>query len=260
MKPRDSQKTWLALGTALGFGLLSWIWYQDRAPVTADKTDQPKVSVARSDAGPRFDFYLLAMTIHAAFCADGHANKTECTARDPVPLSIHGLWPERLTSGQYPRDCPGPRLDLDVALESELRELMPGMSDGLHAHEWRRHGTCSGLDDDEYYRHTLRLARNIDAALRAWLTTRAGANASAAELRAAADRAEPGLGATLTFHCRTLRNAPRDRRDEPFLIEIRQCVDDDGPGGAPGTPLACASVNRRDQGCGKSFNIAEAAR
>jgi hypothetical protein len=72
-----------------------------------------------------------------------------------------------------------------------------------------------------------------------------------------ADRQQPGLGATLTFHCKTLRDAPRELRREPFLIEIRQCLDDDGPGGAPGTPLRCASVNRRDQGCGDSFRVAE---
>lgn len=267
MKSAESHKTWLALGTALALGLLSWFWYRDEghpvsnpASATADMTDQPKVSVARTGNGPRFDFYLLAMTLHPAFCADGNARKPECAAGRSIPLSIHGLWPERLAPGKYPRDCRGPRLDLDRALESELRELMPGMSDGLHVHEWRTHGTCSGLDGDEYYRHTLRLAREVDAALRPWLTTRAGARVTAAELRAAADRASPGLGATLTFHCRTLRDAPRDRRGEPFLVEIRQCVDDDGAGGAPNKPLACATVNRRDQGCGKSFHIAGGSR
>jgi hypothetical protein len=40
-------------------------------------------------------------------------------------------------------------------------------------------------------------------------------------------------------------------------FEVRQCVDNDGPGGAPGTLLDCATVQRRDQGCGRSFLIAE---
>ena len=52
---------------------------------------------------------------------------------------------------------------------------------------------------------------------------------------------------------RTLRGAQTRR---PYLIEVRQCVDNDGPGGAPGTALACAVVKRRDQGCGASFLIA----
>ena len=54
-----------------------------------------------------------------------------------VPLSIHGLWPERLAPGKYPRDCAGPALQLDGGLELELAPLMPGMADGLHEHEWR---------------------------------------------------------------------------------------------------------------------------
>jgi ribonuclease I len=135
---------------------------------------------------------------------------------------------------------------------------MPGMADGLHEHEWRRHGTCSGLGDDEYYRHTLELARRIDAALRPYLTTVAGRSSGAAVLREQADRFSHGLGATLTFHCRALRDAPPDKRGKAFLVEIRQCIDDDGEGGAPGTPLACAAVQRRDQGCGREFHIAEA--
>jgi ribonuclease I len=153
----------------------------------------------------------------------------------------------------YPHDCPAPPLDLEPALSLELRELMPGMADGLHEHEWRTHGGCSGLDDDDYYRRALDLARNVDAGLSAKLTTLAGRETSAGELRGVADLFSPGLGRTLTFHCRTLRDASARR---PYLIEVRQCVDNDGPGGAPGTPLACATVKRRDQGCGTAFMIA----
>jgi len=206
----------------------------------------------RSAQGASFDFYLMAMTLHPAFCAD-NARKRECTGGNPRPLVIHGLWPERMEPRTYPRDCPAPALDLDPALALELADLMPGMADGLHQHEWRTHGGCSGLDDDDYYRHTLELARRVDGALGATLTTRAGGEATAGELRSVADMFSPGLGRTLTFHCRTLRDAPSRR---PYLIEVRQCVDNDGAGGAPGTALACAKVKRRDQGCGESFLIA----
>jgi ribonuclease T2 len=246
---RASDKRGLRIAAVLAIlltgGLASKLWYQ------ADKTGQREVSVD-------FDFYLLAMTLHPAFCADGHARKPECRTGGAVPISIHGLWPEKLAPGRYPRDCAGPPLDLAPALERDLAALMPGMADGLHEHEWRRHGTCSGLGDDDYYRHTLELARRIDTALSHHLTTIAGRRSTAAALRAQADRASPGLGATLTFHCRVLRDAPPDKRGEAYLLEIRQCVDDDGEGGAPGTPLACAAVQRRDQGCGREFHIAGA--
>jgi ribonuclease I len=202
---------------------------------------------------------LLALTSHPAFCADGHDREPECRVPS-VPLSIHGLWPEKLQPGKYPRDCEGPQLALESGLESELEPLMPGMADGLHEHEWRKHGRCSGLDDDEYFRHTLEATRKVQAALADELATRAGGEIRARELRDIADARVPGLGDTLTFHCRTLKDAPREHRREPHLLEIRQCLDDDGVDGAPGTPLKCSSVQRRDQGCGERFRIAERRR
>jgi ribonuclease T2 len=210
---------------------------------------------ATASPGRNFDFYLLAMTAHPAFCADGHAREPECRL-PAAPLSIHGLWPEKLAPGKYPRDCQGPPLSLDHGLELELAPLMPGMADDLHEHEWRAHGRCSGLDDDDYFRATLELARRVDGVLRAKLTTLAGDTTNARELREYADSYESGLGTTLTFHCRTLRDAPAAHRREPYLVEIRQCVDDDGARGAPGTLLDCATVGRRDQGCGSGFRIA----
>ena len=205
-----------------------------------------------------FDFYLLALTSHPAFCADGHSREPECRAHKRVPISIHGLWPEKIEAGKYPRDCPGSRLDLDSGLEQQLLPLMPGMLDGLHEHEWRKHGTCAGLDDDEYFQYALEFSRRVDSVLSARLASLAGERASATELREYADQFQPGIGVTLTFHCRTLRNAPAQYRQEPYLIEIRQCLEDDGANGGPGTPIHCATVNRRDQGCGRYFRIAAA--
>jgi ribonuclease I len=220
------------------------------SPAAADKPRADRQAAAPASA--TFDFYLMAMTLHPAFCAD-NAGRRECTSANPRPLVIHGLWPERLEPRTYPHDCPAPALDLDPALALELADFMPGMADGLDQHEWREHGGCSGLDDDVYFRDALELARRVDGALGAILTTRAGGEITAGELRGIADMFSPGLGRTLTFHCRTLRDAPSRR---PYLLEVRQCVDNDGPGGAPGTALACALVKRRDQGCGNSFLIA----
>ena len=213
----------------------------------------PSAAPAAHGAGATFDFYLLAMTVHAAFCADGHERKAECRVRGQRPLVIHGLWPENLEPRTYPHDCPVPGLSLDPLLEQQLGELMPGMEDHLHEHEWREHGGCSGLDDDDYYRRTLELARTVDAALGAKLTTLAGQETDAVALRETAEMFHPGIGPTLTFHCRTLRGTG----NVPVLFEVRQCVDNDGPGGAPGTLLDCSTVRRRDQGCGRSFLIAE---
>ena len=255
-RPRGNK--WVALAVALIGALAAWYSQRDAGkpptPAQADRGSKPAANSPR----PGFDFYLMAMTVHPAFCADGNERRRECASGNHRPLVIHGLWPERMEPRTYPHDCPAPRLDLDPALALELADLMPGVADGLDEHEWREHGGCSGLDDDDYFRHALELARRVDGALHATLTTRAGGEISAGELRGVAEIFSPGLGRSLTFHCRTLRDAPSRR---PYLIEVRQCVDNDGPGGTPGTTLACAVVKRRDQGCGESFLIAgDAAR
>jgi ribonuclease T2 len=239
-------------------------WHAARAP--GGKTNDAAVAVTPSGrpkpaaraaqgaperAGPKFDFYLLAMTVHAAFCADGHERQQECRAKPMRPLVIHGLWPENLKPRTYPHDCAAPPLALDESLSLELQPFMPGMADGLERHEWREHGGCSGLDDDQYYRAALGLARTLDSALSARLTTLAGRETTPAELREAADAFQPGIGRTFTLHCRTLRGSG----GRAVLMEVRQCVDNDGAGGAPGTLLDCASVDRRDQGCGGGILI-----
>ena len=207
---------------------------------------------ATQATGANFDFYLLAMTAHAAFCADGHDRKPECRARGQRPLVIHGLWPENLAPRTYPHDCAAPPLVLDRGLELELEPFMPGMADGLHEHEWREHGSCSGLDDDRYFHAALNLAHDLETLLAARLTTLQGEETDASALRETADLFGAGTGRTFTLHCRNLRGSG----GKPVLMEIRQCVDNDGPGGGPGTPFDCATVERRDQGCGGGFLIA----
>jgi ribonuclease T2 len=223
--------------------------------VQIDKPDQPAVRAA-PPARPGFDFYLLALSVHAAFCADGHAQLSECQARAAWPLVLHGLWPENREPRSYPHDCAAPPLALDAALALDLQPYMPGMAAGLHEHEWRKHGGCTGLDDDVYFARALELTRGLEQALAARLTTLAGNETSAAELRAAAEQFRPGIGATFTLHCHTLRNAPSNLRERAYLVEIRQCFARDPVSGAPGVPLECEKLRRRDQGCGKSFMIA----
>jgi len=267
--PLRSVKSWVVLALIAIGALLSWHVRKDipvntsATPASGSAAARPaprtpvEVDVASSEK-PAFDFYLLSLTWHAAFCSDGHTGKAECRVRPARPLVIHGLWPERLEPRTYPRDCTAPRLELEPAQVRVLQDYMPGVASGLHVHEWREHGSCSGLDAEVYFQQTILLAREMDAALSASLTTMAGGETSAARVRAAADAARPGLGATFTLHCRTLRSAPPAQRQRPFLVEIRQCVDNDGPEGQPGTPLDCARVGRYDQGCGSSFSIIKA--
>ena len=271
MKSPGSSKQWVTLVIALIGALVAWFSQRDarNSPAVPQsrserQANEPQIPVTEDgsvteNGRAAFDFYLLALTLHPAFCADGHERSRECEASAHRTLVIHGLWPERTQPRTYPHDCAGPRLVLEPALQRQLEDFMPGVADRLDEHEWREHGTCSGLEANRYFTRMLELARGVDSALGGKLTTLAGGETGARELRAAADLASPGVGATLTFHCRTLRDAPAAHRRDAYLIEVRQCVRNNGPGGAPGSAFDCASLNRRDTGCGARFRIADAS-
>jgi len=255
-----AHKSKFVLAAVILGSLLAWYW-QDGSKQPAVEEQQRSARKAAAPAPAKraqakFDFYLMAMSMHDAFCADGHRQSAECRSPGQWPLVIHGLWPENLEPRTYPHDCPAPPLELDPMLEQQLKEFMPGMAAGLHEHEWRKHGGCSGLDDDAYFSSALNLAHDLETLLAARLATLAGGETTPAELRETANLFSPPVGPTLTFHCRPMSGSG----NRPVLFEVRQCVDNDGPGGAPGTPLDCASVNRRDQGCGNSFLVPERGR
>jgi ribonuclease T2 len=94
-----------------------------------------------------FDYYLLNLSWSPEFC-HSHPNATECVQHPAFVL--HGLWPQN-TNGGYPQNCstdPGPRDP------STYTDIYP--DPGLLRHEWRTHGTCSGLSPDAFFT----LARN----------------------------------------------------------------------------------------------------
>ena len=96
----------------------------------------------RAEAGAGFDFYLLNLSWSPEFCYS-HPEAAECGAH--ARFVLHGLWPERM-DGAYPENCsaaPGP------ANPAEYADIYPEA--GLLEHEWRAHGTCSGLTADAFF-------------------------------------------------------------------------------------------------------------
>ena len=119
------------------------------APIVAAPKPQP---VPEAD----FDFYVLALSWSPSYCeAEGSsANPQQCNAKRPYGFVVHGLWPQ-FEQG-FPTDCAtdAPRVPDDLV--RSLYDIMP--SAGLIGHQWRRHGSCSGLAVEDYF-VTLRAAR-----------------------------------------------------------------------------------------------------
>jgi ribonuclease T2 len=115
------------------------------APVSAGPTPADLVAPAS------FDYYVLALSWSPGFCDTGGASKAreQCDAGSGAGFVTHGLWPDSARGGD-PHACgfepdyiPSPVLALGG-------RVYP--SRGLAIHEWREHGTCTGLDAAHYFR------------------------------------------------------------------------------------------------------------
>ena len=93
--------------------------------------------------------YTLALSWSPTWCAsDPDARRSpQCEAEADHRFVVHGLWPNRFDGRDaYCRTGePGP----DRRTVNRALAIMPDR--GLIAHQWRKHGTCSGLDAAAYF-------------------------------------------------------------------------------------------------------------
>ena len=117
--------------------------------------DAPQPSEPPKGSG--FDFYVLALSWSPSYCeAEGErANPQQCDSGRPYGFIVHGLWPQ-FEKG-YPEFCVDNPEWVKSEIEDGLLDIMP--SRGLIRHQWKKHGTCAGLSQDEYFT-TLRAAHD----------------------------------------------------------------------------------------------------
>ena len=110
--------------------------------------------------GEGFDFYVLSLSWSPSYCeAEGQeANRQQCAAARPYAFVVHGLWPQ--FERGFPERCPTDEPDVSNATLRTLYDIMP--SAGLIRHQWRKHGSCAGLDQADYFA-VLRAAREAVA-------------------------------------------------------------------------------------------------
>jgi ribonuclease T2 len=110
----------------------------------------------------QFDYYMLVLSWSPTHCQDNSRgrNDTQCGHRRSRPYAfvLHGLWPQYEKG--YPEHCrtrrkpfvPNPIID-------SMMDVMP--SRGLIIHEYRKHGTCSGLGPSDYFRVARALFKRV---------------------------------------------------------------------------------------------------
>jgi len=113
----------------------------------------------RAASAQSFDYYILALSWSPSWCADkGDARGSEqCTPGANPGFVVHGLWPAQ-ADGSSPTECgPQGRNPTRMALDTAA-QVFPSI--GLARYQWRKHGTCSGLDPQSYF-SAVKQARSI---------------------------------------------------------------------------------------------------
>jgi ribonuclease T2 len=115
-------------------------------PAPTPNTEQPHTTTAATSQpnNQPFDYYLLNLSWSPEFCAT-HGYAPECAQH--LGFVLHGLWPQnnQINRG-YLENCnndPGP------SDPSQYKDIYPDPN--LLRHEWKTHGTCSGLAPDAFF-------------------------------------------------------------------------------------------------------------
>ncbi|MBV1925756.1 MAG: ribonuclease T2 [Rhodobacteraceae bacterium] len=106
-------------------------------------------AMADGEKPGQFDYYVLALSWSPNWCArKGDARGfDQCDTRHDHGWILHGLWPQYHQG--WPAYC-------KTAERPPSRSMTAAMADiagsaGLAWHQWKKHGTCSGLSAADYY-------------------------------------------------------------------------------------------------------------
>lgn len=131
----------------------NWTLPKDPKPNVTSNNLATSASAQMGQRSGKFDFYVLALSWSPSYCrSEGtDANRQQCGTDKYYSFIVHGLWPQ--FENGYPSRC-ATRLSDRVpnGLARSLTDIMPSF--GLIGHQWRKHGTCSGLNQQEYFETT----------------------------------------------------------------------------------------------------------
>jgi len=158
-------KRWATIATTIaGLVWLAFnpdaIW-EKQSPGTAppvqtqNRPSRPaKNSHAARPGRAGFDFYVLSLSWSPSYCASKNKKSgLQCGGKRYYSFVVHGLWPQYEKG--WPSNCDARARRVGRNLVRKMLDIMPG--EGLIQHEWKKHGTCSGLGQKSYFA-TLRAA------------------------------------------------------------------------------------------------------
>lgn len=173
-----------------------------------------------------FDFYVLSLSWSPTYCAGEGRSRggMQCAGPKPYGFVAHGLWPQNERG--FPSECRAGG-DPSRAVVDGVLDIMP--SPGLVRHQWRKHGTCSGLGPEAFFKLTRRAYERVRVP-DAFVGLDRPLTLSPAEVERAFIAANPGLRPSMiAVDC-----------DGRRLREVRVCMTRGDLGFRP-----CAEVDRR---------------
>lgn len=107
-------------------------------------------SGARADRPGAFDYYVLALSWSPNWCVlEGDARGADqCDARHDFGFTLHGLWPQNERG--WPDFCQTAERPPSRRMTAAMADIMG--SGGLAWHQWKKHGSCTGLSAQDYFR------------------------------------------------------------------------------------------------------------
>ncbi|TMV06801.1 ribonuclease T [Ruegeria sediminis] len=161
-----------------------------------------------------FDYFVLSLSWSPTWCAiEGDARQADqCDARHDHGWILHGLWPQHHRG--WPSYCPTPEAPPSRGMTREMEDIQA--SSGLAWHQWKKHGTCSGLSAQDYFALS---RRAYDAVQRPDVFRRleTAVTLPAAVVEEAFLQANPGLEPDMiTVTCR-----------DGYIEEVRLCLSRD---------------------------------
>jgi len=111
---------------------------------------------AIADVPGRFDYWVLALSWSPEYCKQ-NVGDAQCRHPQRYAFVVHGLWPQHERG--YPSRC-AKRERVPKELVERMLPLMPSAE--LIQHQWDKHGTCSGLSQEQYFALVERLYHKIE--------------------------------------------------------------------------------------------------
>jgi ribonuclease T2 len=174
---------------------------------------------AKQPQAGAFDYFVLSLSWSPTYCASdaGRNDDTQCSPGRRFAFIVHGLWPQYQQG--WPQNCATAETWVSQYEIDKMLPIMP--SKKLIIHEWKKHGSCAGISQSEYFRATRLLFEKVKVPAR-YLSPTEDVLTTPEQLVTDFVKTNKGLSANmLSAQC-------GNSKDRARLSELRVCLDKRG--------------------------------